>query len=1055
MKQFGSFIAFVVAIAALATAAFAFSAPAQAQDETYVDLSIEVVSSNKWTFTAKNNGTADAYGVTVDIELADQTIHSSATGQFKQNSGTSCSGNIPGTTCISGVWTVGFLGAGQEKEATIAPRLASGLPCCTGVSTNWSVPARVEIENTLPVEEDRFKNDNIDVGWISVSQNGGNTITANSNYWLEASVDDFLPDAGDTVNFSFKADMQVTTTLRNQSVHGYKLRLRLPPGMGTPTATPPSGTTFTAVTGLTRTWDWDIGSRDSNTALELVVSTTLDNPLPTGVTRSDLCLTAELTAHPDDMSPGDNSVEICFKEDPVVLLQEGQATLFSIHPCVGVTAYPCSSENTIEMRVIGDSAARAAGIARDEALLDPARVFVQVKDPEGCRIDTYSASVNSGTAPSWHTAREALSTIDNRAVGGVNVSYTILPFAGGQRANYTNLDRTVAAAGLDGATVQGLVKIRWPSDPPDAELTLSPSNPSVTLQMSYFPENDSDMGVWDRFVEFSTLGTYKLDFTAAVTHKNGTPSDTTDDVGYSGTGSYIFHVGPVSELGVSDGDGGLAPAGTRAFTIVAVNNGPDDAPAVEVAVTGLNASDYVSHSVTAGAFDSGTGVWTIGELRKPDYQQNIYGRDSEALTIITSAAVDTEITAAISNTQDYEVCIDSSSGDVALSSPSSNACTTEDATNTWHTTKYYDYISENNSAKIKAKDGTGAKLPSLRGAQSRAASVVVRWNPVAEVNGRKSTHYEVQKLPNAWTRVALEISYVDTGVAVGDTPRYRVRVINDRDQGGPWSAPLSVSVAPEPEPEPSNSSPRFTEGGSTTRHIQENPEPGTDVGSPVSATDRNRDRLTYELTGTDADSFEIVASSGQIRTKTELDYETKTRYRVTVSVSDGKNSRGEANENVDDVIDVTIAVTNQGEQGSITFSEALPVVGTEIEAELTDPDGGLSRVSWAWERSADGDAWAGIPGATSASYTPVDGDAGHYLRVTASYTDGHGPSKSATAALSGPVTALSISQRYDSDGDGSISLGEALKAAGDYRAGLITYDEAIAVANLYFESQSS
>ncbi len=107
-------------------------------------------------------------------------------------------------------------------------------------------------------------------------------------------------------------------------------------------------------------------------------------------------------------------------------------------------------------------------------------------------------------------------------------------------------------------------------------------------------------------------------------------------------------------------------------------------------------------------------------------------------------------------------------------------------------------------------------------------------------------------------------------------------------------------------------------------------------------------------------------------------------------------------------------------------------------------------------RSADGDAqdtgWTAIPGATSRIYTPADGDSGHYLRVTASYTDAHGPSKSASAALSVPVAALGISERYDSDGDGSISLSEALQAASDYRDGVITYDEAIAVANLYFES---
>ena len=43
--------------------------------------------------------------------------------------------------------------------------------------------------------------------------------------------------------------------------------------------------------------------------------------------------------------------------------------------------------------------------------------------------------------------------------------------------------------------------------------------------------------------------------------------------------------------------------------------------------------------------------------------------------------------------------------------------------------------------------------------------------------------------------------YVDTDVDVGDTFRYRVRAVNDRDQEGPWSQPMEGSVA-EAEIEP-------------------------------------------------------------------------------------------------------------------------------------------------------------------------------------------------------------------------------------------------------------
>ena len=553
-------IAAIVVLCALLAMLASGTGNALAQDETYVDLSIEITVDTSFAFTAKNHGTATAYGVTVDIEIADQTIHTSGDG-FERKSGTTCSGNIPGTNCISGVWTVGSLEPGEETGLAITPRLASGLSCCPTGSDYWAVPARAGIKNTIPKEEERFKGDNAAVGWILVNTGGTGTQAAVARYWLEASVDDLLPDAGDTVKFSFKANSRGGL---GGSVYGAKLRLKVDNGMGTPTATPPSKTTFAAATGLDRTWDWDLELVHPTTSSTLEVSTTLDDPLPAGVARSDLCLTAELTAkRPNNAELRPTSAEICLREDPVVLLEEGKATLFTIYPCVGVTAYPCTSSNNLEVLVTDQGAARAGGIGRDEAVLDPEKVFVQVKDPEARRVDSHSASVNSGTEPSWHTLRPAHANIGNSAVDGVDVSYSLKGFAGGQRENYTALSRTVTVAGLDGAAVPGAVNIRWPN-PPSVEFA---ADPGGTASFNWFPEEDSDLvSLQTRFVEFSSLGTYKLDYTPSATHNNGTDMDATDDVVYPGTGSYIFHVGPVAELDVSDGAPNAALAtGTRAL----------------------------------------------------------------------------------------------------------------------------------------------------------------------------------------------------------------------------------------------------------------------------------------------------------------------------------------------------------------------------------------------------------------------------------------------------------------------------------------------------------
>ena len=100
-----------------------------------------------------------------------------------------------------------------------------------------------------------------------------------------------------------------------------------------------------------------------------------------------------------------------------------------------------------------------------------------------------------------------------------------------------------------------------------------------------------------------------------------------------------------------------------------------------------------------------------------------------------------------------------------------------------------------------------------------------------------------------------------------------------------------------------NNIPVFTEGASTTRSVAENTASGVNIGTAVSATDGDTDdTLIYSLSGTDAESFSIVSSSGQLQTSAVLDYETKTSYSVTIRAYDGNSAA--------DFIDVTINVTD-------------------------------------------------------------------------------------------------------------------------------------------------
>ena len=115
-------------------------------------------------------------------------------------------------------------------------------------------------------------------------------------------------------------------------------------------------------------------------------------------------------------------------------------------------------------------------------------------------------------------------------------------------------------------------------------------------------------------------------------------------------------------------------------------------------------------------------------------------------------------------------------------------------------------------------------------------------------------------------------------------------------------------------------------GSRTTRSIAENTSAGVNIGSPVSATDVDDDTLTYTLGGTDATSFSIVGSSGQLQTQAPLDYETKNAYTVTVTVSDG--GRTDAITVVITIIDVDETPRPDKVGGEVSISEIM--YGSEI-----------------------------------------------------------------------------------------------------------------------------
>ena len=115
---------------------------------------------------------------------------------------------------------------------------------------------------------------------------------------------------------------------------------------------------------------------------------------------------------------------------------------------------------------------------------------------------------------------------------------------------------------------------------------------------------------------------------------------------------------------------------------------------------------------------------------------------------------------------------------------------------------------------------------------------------------------------------------------------------------------------------------------------------------------------------------------------------------------------------------VTISVTNIEESGIVTLSSQHPRVGASVTAELDDPDGTPTGVTWQWAGSTDKNDWTDITGETAETYTPLAGDVGDHLRATASYTDPKfGAGKTAEAVTeevvenSDPVFAVETDSR--------------------------------------------
>ena len=157
--------------------------------------------------------------------------------------------------------------------------------------------------------------------------------------------------------------------------------------------------------------------------------------------------------------------------------------------------------------------------------------------------------------------------------------------------------------------------------------------------------------------------------------------------------------------------------------------------------------------------------------------------------------------------------------------------------------------------------------------------------------------------------------------------------------------------------------------------------------------------ITWSLAGADSSYFTI--EDGRLSFRATPDYENPNHgvsYAVTVQAAvTGLGSPL--------TLAVTATVVNVNEAGVVSLSMAQPVEGVALTATLSDPDGGVSGVTWEWARATSTNGpWTDISGETSATYTPTSADASHYLRATASYDDAEGSGKGAQGISDNPLS---------------------------------------------------
>ena len=326
--------------------------------------------------------------------------------------------------------------------------------------------------------------------------------------------------------------------------------------------------------------------------------------------------------------------------------------------------------------------------------------------------------------------------------------------------------------------------------------------------------------------------------------------------------------------------------------------------------------------------------------------------------------------------------------------------------------------------------------PAVAATPGTDGSLDVAWTAPANAGKPAIASYDLHYRPGTsgnWIDGPQDVAV--TSAAIPDlSPRtsYQVEVRATNAEGdSDWSDHGTGSTN-----DPLNSAPTFA-NPTVTLTLPENTAGGVDIGSPVEAVDADAgDTLTYSLTGADATSFTIVASSGQIRTRSSVTYDfeaPKNSYSLSVTVTD-QTANASAS--------VTINLSDVDEPPAKPAAPALaatPGAADSLDVSWTPPANAGKPAITSYDlryRKGDMGGWTERPSGvttTSATIDDLDGNSSYQVEVLARNDEGaslwsdHGTGRTGNSApvFDPPSVTLSVPENTPA----ARSVGSPVQAA--------------------------